>query len=172
MHSSRTRNEFFISSHSFLPQIVLMNDSSSITFGACAPDVIPNERLAAYVIVHDNQGRVAAVQADVRGRDELWLPGGGMLEHETPEEAVVREVREELGRDLLIRCRLESAIQYFYQGDRGAWCKMTAHFFLGELHGPPITPHEHELLWVDPTEHKADFFHACHVWAASQATNK
>lgn len=91
---------------------------------------------------------------------------------ETPEQTIVRELREELRREVRLRQELPAAIQFFYAGDEDRWYEMTARFFLadflGELPGEADGPGEHALQWVDPRMRSADFFHACHAWAALQ----
>jgi 8-oxo-dGTP pyrophosphatase MutT (NUDIX family) len=57
------------------------------------------QRLAAYALVFDDAGRVLlSREPDARGRLGRWLlPGGGVEHGEHPEQAVIREVREETG---------------------------------------------------------------------------
>ena len=57
------------------------------------------QRLAAYALLVDGAGRVLLTrQPDGRGRLGRWsLPGGGVEHGEHPEQAVLREVREETG---------------------------------------------------------------------------
>ena len=57
------------------------------------------QRLAAYALIADGSGRILlARHPDERRRTGRWLlPGGGVEHGEHPEQAVVREVREETG---------------------------------------------------------------------------
>lgn len=57
------------------------------------------QRVAAYALVVDGAGRVLLTrQPDARGHLGRWLlPGGGVEHGEHPEQAVVREFREETG---------------------------------------------------------------------------
>jgi 8-oxo-dGTP diphosphatase len=57
------------------------------------------QRLAAYALVVDGAGRVLLTQQpDARQHLGRWsLPGGGVEHGEHPEQAVIREVREETG---------------------------------------------------------------------------
>ena len=59
----------------------------------------PRQRLAAYALVVDSAGRVLLVrQPNGRGNVGRWLlPGGGVEFGEHPEQAVIREAREETG---------------------------------------------------------------------------
>lgn len=67
----------------------------------CLEDVVvrTRQRLAAYALVFDDAGRVLlSREPDARGRLGRWLlPGGGVEHGEHPEQAVIREVREETG---------------------------------------------------------------------------
>jgi 8-oxo-dGTP pyrophosphatase MutT (NUDIX family) len=65
-------------------------------FGSPVGGVTYEKRIAAYAVIRNPAGAVAAVQT-LAG---YWLPGGGTRPGETPEETVVREVREEFGHAL------------------------------------------------------------------------
>jgi 8-oxo-dGTP diphosphatase len=59
----------------------------------------PRQRLAAYALVIDSAARVLLVrQPNGQGNAGRWLlPGGGVEFGEHPEQAVIRETREEAG---------------------------------------------------------------------------
>jgi 8-oxo-dGTP pyrophosphatase MutT (NUDIX family) len=150
-----------------LPAVEVIVDP--LRFGAAPSGVTLHPRHAAYVVVRGDDGRVAAVRVVGRGNARYWLPGGGIERGETPEAAVVRETREELGRTLRLTGKIGEAVQVFYAGDDARWYEMTAVFFGGEFEGEPVGPSEHELCWLDPSTERESFFHACHAWAASRA---
>jgi putative acetyltransferase len=59
---------------------------------------VPTATLTSVGWLHVRDGRLLAVRT--RGRDRFYLPGGKPEPGETDEEALVREVREELGLEL------------------------------------------------------------------------
>jgi 8-oxo-dGTP diphosphatase len=146
-----------------------MNDSFNTQFGKPPPGVVCRDRKAAYAVFNGLDRQVAVIRVNVRGRDEFWLPGGGMLEDESPEQTIIREVREELGRLITVRRKIGQAIQFFYADDEAVWYKMEAYFFAAELEGTTGDQPEYDLQWVDPVSGKSAFFHECHVWAAFAA---
>jgi 8-oxo-dGTP pyrophosphatase MutT (NUDIX family) len=123
------------------------------------------DRRAAYVVViHD--GMVAMV----RPQEKCFLPGGGSLPGEAPEDTVVREVREEVRRGVRLIRRIGEAVQYFYSSTDDQHYRMTAVFFAGEFMDDPCGGRgEHELEWLPVTETEEACFHACHAWAVRQA---
>ena len=55
-------------------------------------------RAGAFAVIFDEQDRVLLCHR--RDMDAWNLPGGGVEDHETPWDAAVREVREEVGLDV------------------------------------------------------------------------
>ncbi|HEY3121932.1 MAG TPA: NUDIX domain-containing protein, partial [Vicinamibacteria bacterium] len=114
--------------------------------------------------IRSGDGRVAVVREDRR----WFLPGGGSLPGETPEQTVAREVLEECGRRARGLQRIGDAIQYFYAPNDRCWYEMLAVFFRGELENEVTGVAECELRWIDARAEADVFFHACHAWAASR----
>ena len=134
----------------------------------CAPLGIEcRYRSAAYAVIRAD-GQVATISTGIRGAEKLWLPGGGMHGNESPSQTIIREVQEELGRQVTLLHKLGEAIQFFHSSDEDCWYRMKAHFFAAQFKtGVPLTA-EHALHWVNPAECKSDFFHECHAWATEQ----
>jgi len=136
----------------------------TVTFGVPVAGVTYEQRRAAYAVIRNSVGAVAAVHVPAG----YWLPGGGMLPGETPEETVVREVREELGCPLHLVCKIGEAVQYFFAAAEGRYYAMQAVFFRAELVEGPRGSAEYELCWLNVSPPGPWFFHACHDWAVRQ----
>ena len=138
-------------------------------FGTPPAGVMCYPRRAAYAVISNSSGGVAAIRvALLDGTSKYWLPGGGMQPNEFPEDAVVREVREELGRDIYMHGRVGQAVQFFYAATEERWYEMTAIFIRARFENEAAVSAEYELQWLD-AQHHAEFFHACHAWAATLA---
>ncbi|HEY7493091.1 MAG TPA: NUDIX domain-containing protein [Candidatus Tectomicrobia bacterium] len=134
------------------------------TFGAPIAGVRYEQHHAAYAVIRNNTGAVAAVRAPAG----YWLPGGGSLPGETPEETVIREVREELGGTLHLINKIGVAVQYFFAATEGRYYAMQAVFFRAALADGSCGPAEYEVCWLDISRPAPLFFHACHDWAVRQ----
>ncbi len=139
--------------------------AETLIFGSPEPDVQYTERRAAYVVIINDEGEVAMV----RGRQKHFLPGGGSLSGEAPEDTAIREVHEELARSVRLIRKLGEAIQCFYSTADDRHYKMLAVFFAGEFTNEPCDgTGEHELYWLPIKEAELACFHACHAWAVRQ----
>lgn len=141
--------------------------SGPIVFGLFEPGIQYYERRAAYVVINVG-GKVAMVGS---GRKH-FLPGGGSLPFESPELTVVREVTEELARDLTLLRTLGEAVQYFYSDSDQCHYKMQAAFFAGEFTSEPkVEVGEQQLVWLPVSQIHHKCFHECHAWAVMEAEN-
>jgi ubiquinone/menaquinone biosynthesis C-methylase UbiE/8-oxo-dGTP pyrophosphatase MutT (NUDIX family) len=155
--------------HFAYPIVILVGHKPSMTFGKPLEGVAYTERPAAYAVVAGESGTVAAV----RGASGMtFLPGGGSLPGEMPEETLIREVREELARNVRLVRRIGEATQFFYAADEDRHYKMQADFFLAEFPDEPSGQGEHELFWLPLGEAAGAFFHECHAWAAGQGLER
>ena len=102
-------------------------DQDVPVFGARS-EALPNKtRSCAYVVVASADGFVAATRESGR----LFLPGGGQEFPETAVEALHREVREELGCNVILGERVGQALKYFETEDT---CQaLYATFYAAEL---------------------------------------
>jgi 8-oxo-dGTP pyrophosphatase MutT (NUDIX family) len=137
----------------------------STIFGSRLKEVRYTERPAVYAVVGGENGTVAVVRGP---SGMIGLPGGGSLPGETPEETLVREVREELARSVRLVSKIGEATQFFYAADDDCHYEMLAVCFLAEFPDEPSGQGEHELLWLPLSDAAGAFFHECHAWAAQQ----
>jgi 8-oxo-dGTP pyrophosphatase MutT (NUDIX family) len=104
------------------------------------------EHSAGGVVVRRTNGEVEVVLASRRTRagDLVWgLPKGVVEEGEKPEEAAVREVREETGLAAEIREPLGD-ISYWFVWD-GERVRKRVSFFLMDAVGGDVANHDHEM---------------------------
>ncbi|HYJ46533.1 MAG TPA: NUDIX hydrolase [Pyrinomonadaceae bacterium] len=93
----------------------------------------------------------------VRPSGRWQLPKGIVDDGERPEEAAVREVREEAGIATVLLCPIET-VEYWYvaerRGHRVRYHKFV-HFFLLAYRGGDVSDHDHEVeeaRWVEINE--------------------
>ena len=134
------------------------------TFGERHDERIYLPRPAVYAVIRDDAGCIALV----REAGYLFLPGGGIETAEELEAALIREVREECCRSILIHRRIGEALQYFSAGDRH-YASHAVYFaadFAGMLAGEP----EHELVWLEPGAAATAVAREAHRWAITLAS--
>jgi 8-oxo-dGTP pyrophosphatase MutT (NUDIX family) len=139
------------------------------TFGTRWDEIAYRDRPAAYAVVLGPNGTVAVVQGPA---GMIGLPGGGSLPEESPEETLLREVREELARSVLLVEKIGEAVQYFHAADEDCHYRMRGVFFLAELPDEPSGRGEHELFWLPLAKAPGAFFHQSHAWAARQGMER
>jgi 8-oxo-dGTP diphosphatase len=106
---------------------------------------VPKVALSANAVLRDPQGRIALVRNTYR---EGWsLPGGVVDDNEPPADAAVREVREELGHEVLGQAKLLS-VQWAARGqDPMQFLSLT--FDVGTCEDPSaLVPQEEEIAEI------------------------
>ena len=98
-------------------------------------------------VIFDEQGRIFATQRGYGEWKDWWeFPGGKMEAGETPEQALRREIHEELAAEIEVGELLRS-IDYDYPDFH-----LTMHCFMCRLEGR-VTLLEHEAAkWLAPSE--------------------
>ncbi|MES2459028.1 MAG: NUDIX domain-containing protein [Armatimonadota bacterium] len=136
-------------------------------FGRRDPQVEYRNRTAAYGVICRG-GAFAAVQ---NARGLYFLPGGGADTGETPEQTVLREVREELGCNGTILHCLGQAVQFFFAASDNRHYRMEATFFTVDIanHYDSFKSSDGETLcWLPMGTGPEKLFHACHTWAVQK----
>lgn len=137
--------------------------SKELIFGEIAAGTSYLHRPAAYAVIENSERRIAAV----KWRGGYFLPGGGSLTGEMPEQTIARELREELANSVNIVEKIGEAVQYFSAD--GAHYRMNATFYKASLSGKLESEPEHDLYWLNRKEIAGKFFHECHEWAVNQS---
>ena len=98
----------------------------------------------AAAIIHDAQGRIFATQRGYGEWKDYWeFPGGKMEPGETPQQALMREIREELETQIKIE-KYVTTIEYDYPTFH-----LTMHCYWCSLDGAQPTLLEHEAArWL------------------------
>ena len=95
-------------------------------------------------IIHDAEGRIFATQRGYGDMKDGWeFPGGKMELGETPEEALKREILEELDTKIVVE-RLLTTVDYDYPKFH-----LTMHCFICSIESGSLTLKEHEAArWL------------------------
>jgi 8-oxo-dGTP diphosphatase len=138
-----------------------------LEFGTRIPGVCYVDRPGAYAIIHDESNAIALVGTP----QGFLLPGGGVEPHEHIEEALQREIVEELGYRSTIGEKLCTAVQYLYSEVDHGYFKKIGHFFRATLTVRVSDPTEmdHELVWCPPDEAVTMLAQEFQAWAVRQA---
>ena len=105
-----------------------------------------HEHSAGGVVIKgdDDAVQVALASRRTRQGDLVWgLPKGAVEADETPEQAALREVREETGLVAEIRAPLGDISYWFVWG--GERVRKRVSFYLMEAVGGDVSEHDHEM---------------------------
>jgi len=135
-------------------------------FGERIPGQDYRPRPGAYAVIIDERGRLALF----RKKDRYFLPGGGIEPGETPEEALSREVREEIGWSVAIIRKIGEATQFVITKHEKHFAIQGTYYEARLLQqvGQPEEPGD-ELVWLPRPEAIALLPRQSDAWAIAQA---
>jgi 8-oxo-dGTP diphosphatase len=119
------------------------------------PSPLTKAQISAGGVVYRKQDGAIEVVLIAVGSPLRWqLPKGLVKSHEAPEEAALREVREETGIACRLRAPLEKIEYWYYEQSRGQRVRFhkVVHFFLLEFESGNTADHDHEVeeaRWVE-----------------------
>ena len=148
----------------------MSNLSSVPEFGERKPGQQYAPRPGAYAILTDGQGRIAVLETP-RG---CYLPGGGSEGVETPEETLVREVREECGFEISVGVRVGEAVEYVHTTGNVEGIRKECIFFQAMVASAVggVIEADHVLVWLEPTEARRRLGHESQRWAVAKAIDE
>jgi ribosomal protein S18 acetylase RimI-like enzyme/8-oxo-dGTP pyrophosphatase MutT (NUDIX family) len=125
-------------------------------------------RPGGYAVIRNGAGEVAVV----RTPEGVFLPGGGQLPGESPEDAAVRETAEESGLRIELGVCLGVADQLKFSATEGGHLRKRCTFFLARAADgarEPAIEADHELLWLSPEEAAGRLSDESQRWAVRAA---
>ncbi len=104
------------------------------------------DRPGAYAIIFNPEKEIAVVETPTG----FFLPGGGIEKGESPEQALRREILEEVGMKIKIVKALGQASQFLYSKIEKRAFNKIGEFYIAQFVGAPgeATETEHWLVWL------------------------
>jgi 8-oxo-dGTP diphosphatase len=131
-------------------------------FGILDPGATYMLRPGGYAVIVTAAGEVAAVSTPLG----LMLPGGGQDDGESPEDAAIREVKEECGLRINIGRRIGVADELVYAAVERTHYRKRCTFFLADLvGGDAVGESNHKLMWLPLRDAAVRLLHESQRWA-------
>ncbi|KAF1305149.1 NUDIX hydrolase [Candidatus Enterococcus willemsii] len=123
-------------------------------------------RYGAYVVIHQDE-KVIIVQAP---NGAYFLPGGEIEANETHQQAIEREMLEEVGFEVEIGQYLGEGLEYFYSSHRDTYFEHPGYFYVVDAWKKVAEPTEttNELAWVTPEDALLLLKRGSHRWAIQE----
>lgn len=123
-------------------------------FGQANPQFPSYERPGSYAIILNQKHQLAVMRSQ---RGSLFLPGGGIENDESREDALIREVIEEAGLKVRIDQEFVNVNEWFYEENLQRNMNKVGYFFLAtiEKEAKEGKIEDYDLLWMPLEEVKA-----------------
>lgn len=138
------------------------------SFGEKSEKLVYKKRLGAYIIIsRNNNSEIVLIQAP---NGAYFLPGGEIEKGETKEEAIDREMIEELGIEVVIGSYLGQADEYFHSRHRSTDYYNPGYFFVADAWKQICEPLEktNGIEWVSVEEGISLLKRGSHKWAVKK----
>jgi 8-oxo-dGTP diphosphatase len=142
-------------------------DDAIPSFGVHLNFATYRERPGAYAVIFGSESRFAFVQGRAQ---RLFLPGGGIGSGERPEEALMREIMEEVGWTVRILGSIGLATQFLFAEGEGYFA-IRASYFRAVLTEHRTTHSEHEIVWLPAAVAVPRLARESDGWAISKVCN-
>jgi 8-oxo-dGTP diphosphatase len=136
------------------------------TFGRPLPGITYTDRPGAYAFFFNPQGELAIIETSMG----WFLPGGGVEAGESEEEALRRELIEEIGWELNALKFLRQAVQFHWSAYYQKHFKKIGSFYLAEARpaaGSKAHP-DHHLRWLPPVQAERKLTQEFQRWAVRE----
>jgi 8-oxo-dGTP diphosphatase len=124
-------------------------------------------RPGAYALITDSRELVGVI----RSKGGYFLPGGGIEAGETAEDALIRELREELGWTARILARIGEAMQYLVAEGEGYFAVRGTFFRVCLLERVTKGEPNCELEWLSASDAIQRLRRRSDAWAVMQIAN-
>jgi len=133
-------------------------------FGAAVPGQSYILRHGGYGVIRNNTGYIAVVLTP----QGTFLPGGGQEPGETPEQALIREVREECGIDIRVGNCIGVADELVFGREENTYFRKRCTFFTAQPVGTGQAcgiESDHRLVWLSVDDAVLQLVHVSQRWA-------
>ena len=136
-----------------------------IQFGQLPQNMNCFTRPGSYGIITEGE-KIALVR--IIGWGKYFLPGGGIDEGETPEEALRRESQEETGYSVKVGQKLGQAAMYVISKSGKTYINLQGNFYSAEIIAQDMSlmvEEDHETVWITQKEALEVLHLDSHRWA-------
>jgi 8-oxo-dGTP diphosphatase len=140
-----------------------INESKVLEFGVKIPEKIYIDRPGAYAVLLGEDGLIGVV----RNSKGYFLIGGGIDNNESPEEALHREVKEEIGGEIEIISKIGEAIEHSFADELNQYFTKYGYFYKAIVLKTGVGEADHELQWLSFDEALSKLVPLSQKWAVN-----